>query len=147
MFNHHYHLLSPYLERINSVTGNSDGKRNPDEVPDGAREVGGIQLSGGPGPDIGERPHWVTLVLLLGLDGVVGGRAVVVRQVLDHEGHWLDDGGGPQLQNQLDTDHRVVRGLLVRSDSDLHVDHVLRTVSRHLLMDDLSIVRGVPVEL
>ena len=89
----------------------------------------------------------MTLVLLLGLDCVVGGRAVGVRQVLDDEGHWLDDSGGPKLENQLDTDHRVVRGLLVRPDSDLHVDHVLRAVSRHLLMDDLSIVRGVPVEL
>ena len=89
----------------------------------------------------------MTLVLLLGLHRVVGGRAVVVRQVLDDEGDWLNDGGGPQLEDQLDTDHRVVRGLLVRPDGHLHVDHVLRTVGRHLLVDDLSIVGGVPVEL
>ena len=89
----------------------------------------------------------MTLVLLLGLDGVVGSGAVVVRQVLDDEGDWLDDGGGPQLEDQLDTNHRVVRSLLVRPDGDLHIDHVLRTVSRHLLVDELGIVGGVPVEL
>ena len=89
----------------------------------------------------------MTLVLLLGLDGVVGSGAVVVRQVLDDEGDWLDDGGGPQLEDELDTNHRVVRSLLVRPDGHLHLDHVLHTVGRHLLVDDLGIVGGVAVEL
>ena len=58
----------------------------------------------------------MTLVLLLGLHRVVGGRAVVLRQVLDDESDRLNDGGGAQLQNQLDADHCVVRSLLVRPE-------------------------------